>query len=200
MGESGLGPWEPLGLAETVDLFADAPFRWWIGGGLALELHVGRSWREHSDTDVGLVRSDAPQLVRVLRSWDVHLAAGGRLSAWTGGALSADGNENNLWCRRDPDSPWVLDVTIGDGDDRDWIFRRDPRVRSPWSEAVLISSDGVPYLAPALQLLFKSRDPRAKDDMDAREVIPALDADHRARLAQLVPVDHPWQSLLRVDP
>jgi len=122
------------------------------------------------------------------------------LAAWTGRALSTDAGENNLWCRRAPDSPWALDVTVGDGDDRDWIFRRDPRVRIPWSEAVLTTTDGVPYLAPELQLLFKSKDVRAKDGTDAREVIPALDSDRRARLAHLLPDDHQWQSLLRVDP
>ncbi len=199
MGAAELGPWEPLGLAETVDLFADAPFRWWISGGLALEVHLGRSWREHSDTDLGLLRSHVRDLAPVLAGWDVHVATAGRLSTWTGVAARADRSENNLWCRRDPDSPWSLDVTIGEGDEESWIFRRDPRVRVPWAEAVLTSAD-VPYLAPELQLLFKSRDLRPKDDIDAREVIPELESRRRHRLADLLAQDHPWQSLLSARP
>ena len=41
--------------------------------------------------------------------------------------------------------------------------------------AVLLSEQGIPYLAPEIQLLFKSKNNRTKDDGDATEVIPALD-------------------------
>ena len=34
-------------------LFAEAPFRWWISGGHALELHIGESWRSREDLDGG---------------------------------------------------------------------------------------------------------------------------------------------------
>ena len=47
----------------------------------------------------------------------------------------------------------MLDVTIGEGSDENWICRRDPSVVVPWDLAVLRSSEGVPYLAPELQLL-----------------------------------------------
>jgi len=67
-------------------------------------------------------------------------------------------------------------------------------------EAVLRTADGVPYLAPELQLLFKSEAPREKDDVDTREVIPELDPTRRARLADLLPGDHPWERLLRERP
>ena len=99
-----LGPWDPTTLADTVESFSPARFRWWISGGVALELHVGRSWRRHDGTDVG-----------------------------------------------------------------------------------------VPYLAPELQLLFKSTGRRPKDDFDAPQVIPELGPERRDRLARLLPVDHPWQ-------
>ena len=122
---SELGPWEPLALSDTVALFAPAPFRWWISGGLALELHLGRSWREHDDTDVGIRRRDASLLPGVLRGWDIHLGVSGVLQPWTGGQLASGGHENNLWCRRSPEGPWRLDVTVGEGDDDEWIYRRD---------------------------------------------------------------------------
>ena len=75
-----LGSWAPLPLTETVARFTAAPFRWWISGGLALELHTGRSWRDHSDTDVGVLRRDAPGVVSVLVGWDLQVASGGALS------------------------------------------------------------------------------------------------------------------------
>lgn len=195
-----LGRWEPLNLAETVEIFGSARFRWWITGGRALALHLGRSWRDHGDTDVGVRRDEAAELRSVLEGWDIHVAADGRLSPWNGREPLAQRHQNNLWCRRSPDGPWLLDLTIGEGDDDAWVYRRDPTVRRGWVEAVLRTADGVPYLAPELQLLFKSRNPREKDDLDAWEVIPVLNAERRATLARLLPGDHPWQRLLGLRP
>jgi hypothetical protein len=58
-------------------------------------------------------------------------------------------------------------------------------------------ADGVPYLAPQLLLIFKSKNMRPKDDVDAREVIPALDDQQRDFLRRrLAPAD-PWRRLLQ---
>jgi hypothetical protein len=194
-----LGRWEPLTLTDTVETFSAAEFRWWIGGGLALELHVGRSWRDHDDTDVGVVRQDIPELRTFLIGWDIHVASLGRLESWSGEEPNGERHQNNLWCRRHVGGPWVLDVTIGDGDSVAWAYRRDPRVRIPWGDAVLTTGDGVPYFAPELELLFKSKDIRAKDELDARQVIPELEPQRRERLARLLPLNHPWQVQLAPD-
>ena len=69
-------------------------------------------------------------------------------------------------------------------------------MRVPWADAVLRSTDGVPYLAPELQLLFKSREPRPKDDLDPREVLPELDRARCTWLASRLPPGHPWHALL----
>jgi lincosamide nucleotidyltransferase A/C/D/E len=61
---------------------------------------------------------------------------------------------------------------------------------------VLHSPDGVPYLAPALQLLFKSKDVRPKDQLDAEEVIPVLDPGALALLDVRLPGDHEWRTLV----
>ena len=193
MATPALGPWEPLTVADTVEIFAPADFRWWISGGLAFELHLGRSWREHDDIDVGLARPGVAELRTLLAGWDIHVASAGRLEPWGGQALSSERHQNNLWCRRHVGEPWSLDVTIGEGDSVAWAYRRDPRIRIPWADAVLRTDAGVPYLAPELQLLFKSTDRRPKDDLDAEHVIPALGPERRDRLARLLPLDHPWQ-------
>ncbi len=104
---------------------------------------------------------------------------------------------NNTWARRTPDGPWQLDVTVGEGDDTNWIYRRDPLVTRRWDEAVLHTSGGVPYLAPEVQLLFKSKDPRSKDVLDAAEVIPGLTPDQLAFLSSHLDSNHPWRGLFR---
>lgn len=116
---------------------------------------------------------------------------------WDGGELRADRHENNLWCRRHPAGAWSLDIVINEGDAERWIYRRDPQLRLTWNEAMLAAPSGVPHLAPELQLLFKSSHVRAKDDIDAREVIPELSTERRERLGRLLTADHRWQALLR---
>jgi hypothetical protein len=145
---------------------------------------------------VSILRDDALDLPVVLAGWDIQVAAAGALTPWEGTALTAEDNQNNVWCREAPDQPWCLDVTISDGDQECWIYRRDPTLRVPWEQAVFRNERGIPYLAPELQLLFKSKDSRTKDDRDATEVIPALGAEQQRRLRGLLPRDHPWHVLL----
>ncbi len=193
MPASEFGSWAPLGLDSVVEVFSSAPFRWWVGGGHALDLHLGRTWRRHEDTDLGVMRRDLGSLHAHLFRWDLHVAAAGQLAPWGGEPLEVAHHQNNVWCRLTADGPWVLDVTIGEGSDTDWIYRRDPSVRVPWDMAVLRTAEGIPYLAPELQLLYKSKGLRAKDEVDAAEVIPTLDARQRELLSRLLTPDHPWQ-------
>ena len=167
-----------------------------MSGGLALELHVGRSGRDHDDIDVGGIRRDVPALRSILSGWDVRVAAAGRLMAWSGDALEDGLHQNNLWCRRATAGPWQLDVTIGEGDDGRWIYRRDRRIWLPWSQAILRTASGIPYIAPELQLLFKAKNPRPKDDVDAQVVIPVLDMARGDRLRRMLPLGHPWHARL----
>jgi hypothetical protein len=196
MADEELGPWKPLELGDVIQIFDRWQARWWISGGVALELHLGRSWRTHHDSDVSILRDDALTLPVVLAGWDIQVAAAGALTPWDGSALAAQANQNNVWCRKAPNQPWCLDVTISEGDQECWIYRRDPTLRVPWKDAVLRNERGIAYLAPELQLLFKSKNNRMKDDRDATEVIPALAAGQQSRLAGLLPDDHPWQVLL----
>jgi len=84
-----LGPWTPLAIDDVRQLLAGSAFPWWIAGGHALELHLGRSWRTHADMDIGIRRCDAPALLALLGSsardgeppWEVWIAADGRLHA-----------------------------------------------------------------------------------------------------------------------
>jgi len=163
-----------------------------------LELHFGRSWRPHDDTDVSFLRADAPAVLELLVGWDIQVAAAGVLSPWSGRPLDALMHENNLWARPSPDSPWALDMTISDGDNDRWIYRRNRAITRAWDQAVLREPVGkVPYLAPELQLLFKSVNVRAKDQVDADEVIPNLPPDRASLLFDALPNGHEWRQLAR---
>lgn len=204
MTTADLGPWEPLSVADVIEQFEPARFRWWLAGGHALETHLSRrgdepqNWRQHDDTDIGISRHDAPALRHLLARWDVHTASDGVLTPWSGEPLNPAGSDQgvtNLWCRPDPSAAWALDVLLGEGNDVEWVYRRDPSIRRPWAETVLRSPDGVPYLAPEIQLLFKSRTIRPKDQVDAIHVIPRLDPERRAWLIAHLSENHPWLAI-----
>ncbi len=189
------GPWRPLERAEVVQLMAPLDVRWWFTGGHALEVHLGRSWREHDDIDVSIVRSDIGRLHRIEPEWEVYVAAAGVLRRWAGEPLRAQAHENNVWLRR-AGGPWNVDVTIGDGDDERWSYRRDETLTLAWDRAVLHTRDGLAYLTPSLQLLFKSARVREKDDVDAVVVIPTLDPWSLGVLDVRLARGHAWRSMV----
>lgn len=139
---------------------------------------------------------DLDALHALLSRWGLHVAAAGHLTPWHGEPLDLARHQNNVWCRRTPIRPRLLEVTIGEGSDDNWIHRGRPSVVVPWNMAVLHTTEGIPYLAPELQLLYKSKSPRSKDEADAAEVIPSLDPRQRVVLARLLEPDHPWHHLL----
>lgn len=131
-----------------------------------------------------------------LAEWDLYVAAAGEAAAWDGRDLMSERHENNVWARQEADGPWRFDLTIGDGSDERWIFRRDRSLSRPWDQAIVWTGSGIPYLAPEFQLLFKSKQPRPKDHIDAEHVIPALAGDPRRFLDRQLPPNHQWRSLL----
>lgn len=110
-------PWEPVTMDEIASVFIGAPFRWWLTGGVALELFTGRSWRRHEDIDVGICRVDAPTVHGWLQNVDTYVAAGGRLRKWGGELLSEHRTENNVWVRRPAGGPFLFDIAVGGGDE-----------------------------------------------------------------------------------
>ena len=197
MADEQYGPWVPMSLDDARRELDGCPAPWWFTGCHALELFAGRGWRAHDDLDVGIRRTDAPAVLEHLRArgWMTVVAAAGTLAPWDGGPLEEATHQNNVWCRR-PGGPWQLDLTIGDGDEHRWTYRRDRAITRPWGEA-LLERDGVRFLAPELQLLFKSKDVRPKDTVDVEVVAPLLDGGGLALLTAQLRTGHPWLSLLR---
>lgn len=61
------------------------------------------------------------------------------------------------------------------------------------------SPTGIPYLAPEVQLFYKTKATRAKDETDFEAVLPLLDESQRVWLADSIAAtapDHPWRKRL----
>jgi hypothetical protein len=198
--ETPWGPWEPAVLADVATLFSPVEVPWWVAGGYAIELAVGHSFRDHSDVDVLLLRRDQLVVQQVLPAWEWWAAdPPGTLRPWQPGEiLSAD--VHDIWCRPGPSEPWRIQIMLDEAEGQDWISRRCAQVRRPISLLGRNSHEGVPYLAPEVQLFYKAHQPRPKDEEDFRAALPALDAGQRQWLATAITQaygDRPWCEELR---
>jgi hypothetical protein len=195
-----LGPWQPLAPGAVATLFAEFGVPWWIAGGWAIDLFLGRPTRAHGDIDVLVLRRDQLAVQRVLAGWDLHAAdPPGKLRPWRPGEV-LPAEVHDVWCRRRPDAPWCLQLMLDVDDGDDWVFRRDRRVRRSVAGLGRTSADGIPYLAPEVQLLYKARPaPRPKDEADFAAALPLLPPERRAWLRDALDVcapAHPWRRRL----
>jgi GNAT superfamily N-acetyltransferase len=173
---------------------------WWIAGGWALDLFLGYESRPHADTDVLVLRRDQSAVHQALSGWDLHAAdPPGALRPWESGE-ELPVCVHDVWCRASAGAPWALQVMLAEAVGDAWVYRRDRRVRVPLAALGRVSPDGLPYLAPEVQLLHKARPiSRPKDVADFAAVAPRLPADRRAWLRDalvLCAPAHPWLAWL----
>ncbi|MEY2397366.1 MAG: 2-amino-4-hydroxy-6-hydroxymethyldihydropteridine diphosphokinase [Actinomycetota bacterium] len=170
--------------SDAAAWFAHWERTWAIAGGWAIELFVGHPVRVHADLDVAIARADASALRAFLEpEWELFSAHRGRLSVWDG-ELRPDGG-HQLWCRRRGGALWEFEVVFEDIRNGVLHYRRDPAITVPMTDAIAFTDDGVPYLAPELQLLYKSAHPRARDEIDFAAAAPRLPVAERERLNAL---------------
>lgn len=195
------GPWAGRTPTDAAALMEGYPGLWWMAGGWALEAFTGVV-REHEDTDVSVLRDDLPVLRR-------HLA--GQLDVWTatGGALrpllpedDPDGTPDDVlppgcgqvWTRCAAMQPWEFDILLVPGKTERWVYKRDESVSMAMRDA-LWQRDGVRYLQPEIQLLYKAKGLREKDAVDFDATLPHLNEGRRAwlraGLERTLP-GHPW--------
>jgi hypothetical protein len=175
------------------------PGPWWIAGGHAIELAVGRPVREHGDIDVMLLRRDQLHIQQALRGWEWWAAdPPGTLRKWRPGERLPVG-VHDIWCRPGPGAPWRIQVMLDESDNGDWVSRRHPGIRRPLADIGMTGSGGIPYLAPEIQLFYKAKNPRPKDEADFTAVLTFLTETQRQWLSSALARtfgDHPWQDQL----
>jgi hypothetical protein len=184
-----LGEWRPYTVDRVVEVMTAITDDWWLSGGEALDRFVGRRTREHGDVDVSIptVRLDAVT-GRLAEHWDVRIASRGRLYPLAG---ARDVHPlHNLWIREPTGGPWRWQVNLEPCDATTWTYRRDDRVTRPRRDAV-VTIDGVPCTAPAVQLLWKAKAPAAPDELDRAAVLPLLPPPERAWLDGAIVLAHP---------
>jgi hypothetical protein len=190
-----LGAWQPWLPHEVASFFSALAVPWWIAGGWALDLFIGSQGREHEDIDVEFLRRDQQAVRALLGEWDVQeahpeLDANWPFREWELGQDLRSG-VHDIWCRLHKDAPWTLQLMVADITNDQWVFRRDARIQRPLAANVHRTNDGIPYLAPEIQLLYKAKGLRPKDEADFARTLPYLDEESRSWLAQALALAHP---------
>ena len=179
---------------------------WWVAGGWALDLVLGHKTRPHADLEISMLACDQQALFDHLRGWDLRLAAPGQsLPRWDGSRIQSPFHQ--VWARRGPGRPSTSEEFATDPTmlgflleqrrtDR-WVFRRHAGVSRLLHKVGVITTGGVPVVAPEIALLFKAKAPRFKDQRDFDRVLPHLDRAARSWLASALEQahpDHPWHA------
>ena len=183
-------------------LLGDLRCEWYVCGGWALDLFLGRVTRTHKDVDVAVARRDQLDVQGYLRrrGWELEKAARGRLSPWE------EGEElrlplHGVWCRNEAHDPDFFELLLNEIDDETFRFRRDPTVTLPRARMSLRSPSGLPVLAPEIVLLYKSNSPEEYGG-DFANAAPALSRESRAwlkRALDRVSPGHAWARKLMMN-
>lgn len=190
------GIWQPWQPHEVAELFSTLNAPWWIAGGWAIDLFLGTRTREHDDIDIQVLRRDQQAIRALLRGWDVQEAHPTTpQSAWPFREWELDqplrAGVHDVWCRASQTAPWSFQLMIADTDGDQWLCRRDPHIHRPLTTIGHQTRDGIPYLVPEIQLLYKAKGLRPKDEADFINALPHLDQQSRRWLAEALAIVHP---------
>lgn len=166
--------WKPLSVVEVKKVFEPFKSRWWIAGGWAIDLFLKKQTRPHDDIDVLIRREDQLEIQDLLAGWDLWAAdPPGTLKPWAKGEFLKKGLQD-VWGRKTPKDPWQIQIMLFDTENGDWIFKRDESIRRSLESVTISTDDGLFLLAPEVQLLYKSKSLRAKDQQDFQNAIIAM--------------------------
>ncbi len=120
---------------------------------------------------------------------------------WVQGEFLVD--TTDVWVSKYQDSPWAFQVMLVDTVENKWIYRREKSIKKPLIEIIVRTNDGIPYLRPEIQLLYKggSSKVREKDLFDLQTMLPILSTHEKEwlilSLQQQFSEGHPWIGLIQ---
>jgi hypothetical protein len=187
----------PITVSEINNLFSKMPIQWCIAGGWALDLHLCKQTREHSDIDVIITREEHLIVYKYLcTDWVLYKAEGGKLTLWEDEEYL--NTTNDIWVSKSNQTPWAFQLMLIDTEDSSWIYKKNKSVKRPIDEIFLKTGEGIPYLRPEIQLLHKAGASRVreKDYHDFQTMLPSLLPQEKAWLKSALnlqfPEGHDW--------
>lgn len=182
--------WDPLSVSEVHQLFHDAPFAWGFAGGYAIEHFLGTSIRPHDDIDIVVFRGDQRHVYEWLREYRLFAAdPPGTLRLWNATEWLAFGI-HDIWSHHRTAHAWQLQIMLLEADGDAWFSRRHPLIRGSRQE-LLVQYQQLPCVRVEVQLYYKAKGNREKDQRDFQACLPLLTPEARAWLKQALQIEHP---------
>ena len=186
------------GVAEVMN---DYPKPWFVCGGWAIQLFNPDLPREHESIEIGVFRSDQAELREQLVGW--WLEKIGRTETGAGWVEWQTDEQLVLPTHQaraiNPlsNAPEEFAIFLSEGTPGQWQSRRHPGLSRPIDEVVIRSIDGIPYLAPEIQLLYKAKYHRPKDEHDFKAAMALMSPEQKTWLAKMLEKYHPGDPWLK---
>lgn len=172
--------------------------KWFIAGGWAIDLFIGRETREHQDIEIALFRKDQLELKKYLKEWTFKKIINGNFSAWKSEEFLELPVHEIHALNRVSDSK--LEILLNEIKHNKWQFRMDLSISCPLESVYSYSETGIPYLNPEIVLLYKVKNTREKDHKDFISIKDHLDDAKKKWLLNAINnhnPEHKWIQLLK---
>jgi hypothetical protein len=194
--EPDVSLWQPWTAQEVFQRLRDVREPWYIAGGLAIDLFLGRATREHEDIEIGVPAAAFDSFRPAFADCDLFAVGSGKAHALDAQSESLLAKTHQTWVRDRATGAWRLDILREPSDGATWIARRHADVRLGYRDLIMKTPSGVPYACPEVVLLFKAKARRAKDEADFDNVLPAMSAAARRWLSSALERAHPGHAWL----
>ena len=162
--------WKPWTIEKIAENFAG--LEWVLAGGYALELFVGENYRKHADIDILVKRDYQKKLLDRIEKSRMFVATDDKLSPFEEN-LFYEFPVQDIWVLDESFSAWCLQIMLYDVADGFWIYKRDRNIKLS-HDLLFWKKDGIKAIKPEVQLLYKSKSIRIKDEIDFQKVSKRL--------------------------
>ncbi len=186
-------------LRAELEHVAGLPVPWYLAGGWAIDVFVGRVTRQHQDVDLVIGRLHQRTVYQHLadRAWYMivphpdGLTGKGTIEVWDGTPLELPAHQ----ILAEDEHGHRIEFLLSEIDEGLWRSSRNPEVTMPTVRMALTTSDGIRYLAPEIVLLYKAKLGRTWDEVDFDTALPEMSVGQRDWLSHALEEEqpgHPW--------
>ena len=181
----------PLQIATVLRDFKPS---WFVAGGWAIDLFLEKETRLHQDIEIAIFRKDQAALHDYFNGWLLRKVVNGEPVIWHRDEWLMLPIHEVHGCNETA-QPSQIEILLNESNETEWLYRRNEKIRRSLVKTQLEASAGVKFLCPEIVLLYKSKNPRAKDEQDFQAVVKRLDAERKEWLKDAIKVsnsEHHW--------